>query len=410
MERRLLKFFAVVGVLALSGCVKNSFDMNMLSKMAHISPTLAISAVKGDVSFSDIVESSDTVRFGEDNFVTLVFVLESVLNLKPGDFSPVRNMINYYGNGFSQPDQNLINQGSGDEKSYLGQWVALIDPDTLDLGIEDILNHISGEILVSNPSIIFNYTNSFVDPILLDLRASGKRQTSTIDLELAPFELNHPADTLQAPVSSTFIIDKNNSSLPELISMPPEMIWFSGKAVINVSTEYAHNDLTTDRTLAGSVEVDIPLEFRVHNLQFTDTTDNFLADAFDEGSSLNWADFELFRIDFDVKNGFPWGVSLKMDLCDSITHEKISSIESPNVLTPAPVDSNGKVTEVAASAASLTFTEEFFNSIERSDKIIFRFTMNTSENGTKDVKIYSDYKIEFTASLVLKPDIRINLK
>jgi hypothetical protein len=319
-------------------------------------------------------------------------------------------MINYYGNGISQPDQSLINPGSGDEKSYLGQWVASIDSDTLDLGIEDILNHIRGEILVSNPSIIFNYTNSFVDPILLDLRASGKRQTSTIDLELDPVELNHPADTLQAPVSSTFIIDKNNSSLPELISMPPEMIWFSGKTVMNVSTEYAHNDFTTDRTLTGSVEVNIPLEFRMNSLQFTDTTENFLADLFDEGSSLNWADFELFRVDFDVKNGFPWGVSLKMDLCDSITHEKISSIESPNVLTPAPVDSNGKVTEVAVSAASLTFTQEFFNSIERSDKIIFRFTMNTSENGTKDVKIYSDYKIDFTASLVLKPDIRINLK
>ncbi len=43
------------------------------------------------------------------------------------------------------------------------------------------------------------------------------------------------------------------------------------------------------------------------------------------------------------------------------------------------------------------------------DKIIFKFTMNTTDNGSKDVKIYSDYKIDFKASLVLKPDIKFDL-
>jgi len=221
--------------------------------------------------------------------------------------------------------------------------------------------------------------------------------------------LSHPADTLEAPVSALYIIDKNKSSLGELISLPPEKICFSGTTTMNVTAQNAHNDFNTGRELTGSVEVDIPLELRAHNLQFTDTTDNFLADAFGEGSDLNWDDFELFRIDFDVKNGFPLGVSLQIDLRDSLTHEIISTIGSPDVLEPAPVDSNGKPTEVAASKTSLTFTKEFFNSIERSDKIIFRFTLNTTGNGAGNVKIYSDCRLAFTAALVLKPNFKFKL-
>jgi hypothetical protein len=245
--------------------------------------------------------------------------------------------------------------------------------------------------------------------MMIDFEASGRRHSDIIGLDLAPFELNHPADTLQGPVLASFIIDKGNSSLPALISMPPEMIVFSGSAVMNITAENAYNNMRPDKELTGSVEVIVPLMLRANNLQFTDTTDNFLADVFSDGGDLNWTDFEFFRIDFDIKNGFPMGVSLQMNLCDSISHEIISTIQSPDIMEPAQVDSNGKVTEVAASKASLTFTNEFFNSIDRSDKIIFRFTMNTSENGAKDVRIYSDYRLEFKAALILKPDIKFDL-
>ena len=119
---------------------------------------------------------------------------------------------------------------------------------------------------------------------------------------------------------------------------------------------------------------------------------------------------EFFRIDVDVNNGFPLGASLKISLLDSISHQVLSTLQANNLLDPAPVDNNGKVASFATSSASIPFTHEFFNSIDRSDKILFVFTMNTTENGTKDVKIYSDYRIDFTASFVLKPDVKIHFK
>jgi hypothetical protein len=405
MLRRICILITFPGLLLCAGCVKETYNMNKLSKRAHISPMLAVAAVKGDVAFSDLAEATDTVTFGEDNFVTLVFTREDVLDLRSSDFLPKKGVASYP----SDPSKLLTGQGPGTENAYLGDWTSEIDPDTLDLGIDDVLNHFSGDILISEPSITLSYTNSFADPMEINFNAAGRRAGVETELGIAPFTLEHPADTLAPPVSAVYRIDNGNSNITEVISMPPGLIWFSGTAVLKVSSENAHNDLSADRRLSGTVEVKIPLKFRAHDLVFTDTTDNFLADVFKEGNDLNWDDFKLFRVDFDVKNGFPLGVSLNMSLLDSLTHQEISTISADDVLTAAPVDEAGKVTKTADSKTSLTFTEEFFSSINRSDRILIRFGLTTTGNGANDVKIYSDYRLDFKASLVLNPDFKFNL-
>jgi hypothetical protein len=60
---------------------------------------------------------------------------------------------------------------------------------------------------------------------------------------------------------------------------------------------------------------------------------------------------------------------------------------------------------VAETSTRIEFTREFFSSITKADKIIFQFTLNTTSDGSQDVKIYSDYRIDFNAALVVKPDI-----
>ena len=73
MIKRSFLFISVIIVLSVTGCLKETYNMNMLSKQAHLSPTLGISAVTGDVSFADAVKSNDTVVIDQNNFVTLVF-------------------------------------------------------------------------------------------------------------------------------------------------------------------------------------------------------------------------------------------------------------------------------------------------------------------------------------------------
>jgi hypothetical protein len=382
MIKRSFLFISVIMALSIIGCIKDTYNMKMLSKQTHLSPTLAISAVKGNISLSDILKSNDTVVYSQDKFVTLVFKKDSVVDLKLSDFS----------------------------KGTLIQKTAVIAHDSYDLNIKDILSHITGDFLISSPSIKFNYTNSFTDSVKIDLNVAGKGKDKTIDLILAPFPLQKPNIPVQQEITASYVIDKTNSNLPQVISLPPEAINYSGTAIMTtlVKNGQTGNNIIGPNHLLGSLEIDIPLALRMNNLQFADTIDNFLKDkSTGNDNPLKPEDFQLLSINISAKNGFPLGVSMKMSLYNSSTKASISTVNANSILEPAPVDSNGKATGQTETSTSIEFTKEFFSSVNNADKVIFSFTLNSTGNGSQDVKIYSDYRINFNASLVVKPDINL---
>lgn len=379
MVKRSFLYTSVITVLCLTGCVNETYDMRMLSKQAHLSPTLALSAVKGDVSFSDMVKTSDTVIFDQNKLVVLVFKKESVVDLILSDFS----------------------------KATI-QKTATIDPSSYDLNLGDVLDHINGTIRFYNPSIKFNYTNSFSDPVKISLNVTAKGKSSSIALALAPFTLAKPILPAQE-ITSTFVIDKSNSNLPDLISLPPKSVDYSGTATITstVKDNGEGNNAIGSNRLLGSLEIDVPLDLSLNNMQFKDTVNNFIKS--DNGDNpLDPADFQLLRIIVSAKNGFPLGAALKMSLYDSVAKTIRSSVEATGLLNPAPVDVNGKANGVTETSTTIEFTKEFFSFVNKTDKIIFTITLNSTGNGTQEVKIYSDYRINFNAALVVKPEINFN--
>jgi len=379
MVKRSFLYTSVITVLCLAGCVNETYDMRMLSKQAHLSPTLALSAVKGDVSFSDMVKTSDTVIFDLNKLVILVFKKESVVDLKLSDFS----------------------------KATI-QRTATIDPSSYDLNLGDVLDHINGTIRFYNPSLKFNYTNSFPDPIKISLNVTAKGKTSSIALALAPFTLAKPILPAQE-ITSSFVIDKSNSNLPDLISLPPKSVDYSGTATITstVKDNGEENNAIGANRLLGSLEIDVPLDLSLNNMQFKDTVNNFIKS--DNGDNpLDPADFQLLRIKVSAKNGFPLGAALKMSLYDSVTKTIRSTVEATSLLNPAPVDVNGKANGVTETSTTIEFTKEFFSFVNKTDKIIFTITLNTTGTVPQEVKIYSDYRINFNAALVVKPEINFN--
>ena len=383
MIKRFFLLIAMIVVLSVTGWVKETYNMNMLSKKAHLSPTMAISAISGDISLSDIVKTNDTVVFDQNKLVILVFKKDSVIDLKLTDFS----------------------------KGTI-QRTATFGPSTFDLDIADVLKHLSGTIKFLSPSIKFNYTNSFPDPIKINLNVSGKRDANTVTLNLDPFTLSKPNIPVQQEISDLIVIDNinnPNSNLPALVSLPPEMINYSGTVVMTTTTKSNSpgDFILGPNRLLGSLEVDVPMDLQLTNLQLADTVDNFIkSDNSQTDDPLKPENFQLLRINVSAKNGFPLGVSLKMCLYNSATADTSNTIKAKDILKPAPV-TNGKASGVTESTTSIEFTKKFFGSVNKADKIIFWFTLNTTGNGAQEVKIYSDYRINFKASLVVKPDINL---
>jgi hypothetical protein len=301
----------------------------------------------------------------------------------------------------------LLNPVFNYVKGYFGKIVEGIEPDSLDLEIEEVLNHITGEFLISSPSIKINYSNSFAIPIQVKLEATGRRETRTVNLGLAPFIIDYPDAPSSRDITASFMVDKSNSSLPALISLPPEVIIFSGSATANPSGSGQRNNYVfSNSRFLGSLEIEVPMEFRMNNLQFTDTVDNFMqSDNGDTDNHFVAENFGLLRLDIKAKNGFPLGASLKIILYDELSQSVKSYVEATDLISPAPVNNDGKASGVAETNTKVEFTREFFSSVNKADRIIFQFTLNTTGNGSDDVKIYSDYRIDFNAALVIKPDM-----
>ena len=59
--------------------------------------------------------------------------------------------------------------------------------------------------------------------------------------------------------------------------------------------------------ILGSMEVEVPLDFWVKNMQFADTIDNFLKPDKNSSNSFSAEDMDLFQLNIVANNGFPMG-------------------------------------------------------------------------------------------------------
>ncbi len=367
---------------------------NPISETLTVSPN---STLNGSISVNSSTIDLGTIASKPYNSLPINYNLE---------VSSDGSMVTFDSNDEVTLDLKLQNPDFDYVKGYFGQETESIEDDSIDLEIQDILSHMSGEFLISSPSITLNYSNSFAIPMKVDLKATGIRGTKKVDLGFAPFVLSYPAAPAERDKSSVLLINKDNSELPELISLPPEKVRFSGSAVMNPdgNTGARDNYIFGNSRFFGSLEVEVPLEFRLNNLQFSDTVDNFLKNEDSDGEGgFGPEDFEYIRILFNAENGFPVGISLSMSLYDPVTETIKSTVSAAKMLEPATVDNSGKVTEATRTETPIEFTSTFWNSVDKADKIIFNFTVNTTGASlSKDVKIYSDYSIKFNAAVVGK--------
>lgn len=289
---------------------------------------------------------------------------------------------------------------------YFGQQSELSDSETLETGLEDLTGKISGDFELSNPIITVNYSNSFGIPLRVNINAAGRKPgENDVSLDRAPEDLLYPGSvTGQRDVEGSFVINKTNSEIVSLVSMLPEEIIFSGSATSNPDGESStDNIIFGDSRFMADIEVEVPMEFSINNLQLKDTVDNFFLAEDGEESLLDMlSDLEL-RMHID--NGFPLGGSITLELFDSIAGTPLSSISTDTFFDPAEVDANGRVTTSTEKSTVIEMTEAFIDDASVADKIIITFTLFTSGNGSQVVKLYSDYSINFNAGVAFKASL-----
>ena len=231
------------------------------------------------------------------------------------------------------------------------------------------------------------------------MNVTGIGKSGNADLNQPPFQAAMPNFPSQTQVNGTYIIDKSNSNISQLISLPPKSINYSGSAILDISGNYN----LTFKPSFGSIEILVPLEVRIANLQYADTVDNFLKNESD--NPVNPENFHFLSMKISAKNGFPFGVSMSVSTYNSKTKTILNTVNAGKIIEAAPVDANGKPNGFTESSPVIELSKDFFTSAGNADKIIFTFTSYYYRKRGKDVKIYSDYRITFNAAMITKPEV-----
>lgn len=266
----------------------------------------------------------------------------------------------------------------------------------IDVGLTDFLQE--GEIYIANPSLKLITKNYFGLPVGLsfkDFNFYTEENGTPIPVTGSAIDNEQIID---APTINeygqfkmdTIFIDGNTTNLPELLGKPIHHISLGGTMRTNPEDITRKNFVGADQTFTAEVDLSIPLDLRLRNLEFTDTMDFKLDDALPQELDPQSAELLL-----NFTNGFPLDASLQLYFMDETKTIIDSAFTNQFQLISANTDTNGKVNEKVQSKNVLSLSKEKFTQIKKASYMILwaKFQTENADQSDKTVKIYSDYTL-----------------
>lgn len=294
---------------------------------------------------------------------------------------------------------------------YLGSREIEIEPSEESFDLPEQFN--SGFPL-DDPKIKIFTSNSIGVPVTVFLNAEGtSAKGKKQNLNAQPFVIGYPTIPQKGQtISETKVFDKNNSSLLDLLNLPPTKILFSGKASLNAGGFNGYNDfIVKGSAITVGYEVELPMSLKTNNLLIEQVAENALFKV-ENGQVQSFAidglepdQIEFVELVLKMNNGIPFDANLDLYFADKDTIIKDSIIVG-SLMKSALADANGKATQNTVSYCSVKLTGEQIKAIKEKNLInmVVRINISTFNNGTAPVKLYANYtsKIGMSAKLKLK--------
>jgi len=280
-------------------------------------------------------------------------------------------------------------------KGYFGQKDISSSPSAVDLDLAT-LKDLGGTFFLANPELKLKVQNSIGAPLNLDLNLSGRKAgQSPVFLNSPNRAIPHPT-VLGTTATGQISYNSNNSSLPQLISMPPDSILAAGDIRLNPLGVTDTNFITKNSFIQLGVEMEMPFEMSASGVGFGDTLE------------FDGAVFESLKaatLVFKTINGFPFDFKARFTFMDS-TYAPLFS-DSLSIMESALINADGEVIETKSNISRLSMDESNLIPVRRAKYLAARLTMQTPQNGTRVVKLYSDYSIILKVGLDAKVDIQL---
>jgi len=240
-----------------------------------------------------------------------------------------------------------------------------------------------GSINFGSPSIKVIADNSFGFPLGLNLQniQTQKEGAQPINLDGA---VTNSLSNIKAPrvnqygtvIRSEILLNTQNSNIDSLLNSKPDEFLVRLTAMPNPANALPqYNFIDKESKLDIFIEINIPLDISLNNLQVKDTT-SFSTD-------LDLEELKNLKLILLSENTMPVGGRIGINFLDSLNNTLLT-IEPKDIIIAPSIGSNGRVTKSTNKMTEIPLTEEDVKNIEKTTSIETIFTIKTTntESGT----------------------------
>ena len=368
--------------------ISSSIDSDLSFKL-----TLPSATIDGEMFESvQIVSSGNNSTYGEIDISDVIIDLTS-------DFTQPYNKIPIHFEVFIDSGNELITLTNEDyaevnfsfsdlsikyADGYFGDYEIDLGGDIVDIDLQIFEDFDSGLIL-DDPQFIIRVFNSV--GVGASINAGLNAFSPNLDNAIFSFnEIIESPSSVGGVIEQSWVYDKNNSTIENIIALPPQQIEYFGSANLNGSSSGNLNFITSDSKMTLGVEVDFPMSLNIANISLKDTI------VINEIENVN--NIESLSLFMNIDNGFPLDTKLDILLRDSVSNVTFDTLEIAN-FSSGITDDNGYLIESYFSKNQFNLNNNQIQNLSRSNQLVLDVTLNTEEN--KSIKLYSDY--EFLVSI-----------
>lgn len=368
--------------------ISSSIDSDLSFKL-----TLPSATIDGEIFESvQIVSSGNNSTYGEIDISDVIIDLTS-------DFTQPYNKIPIHFEVFIDSGNELITLTNEDyaevnfsfsdllikyADGYFGDYEIDLGGDIVDIDLQIFEDFDSGLIL-DDPQFIIRVFNSV--GVGASINAGLNAFSPNLDNAIFSFnEIIESPSTIGGVIEQSWVYDKNNSTIENIIALPPQQIEYFGSANLNGSNSGNLNFITSDSKMTLGVEVDFPMSLNIANISLKDTI------VINEIENVN--NIESLSLFMNIDNGFPLDTKLDILLRDSVSNVTFDTLEIAN-FSSGITDDNGYLIESYFSKNQFNLNNNQIENLSKSNQLVLDVTLNTEDN--KSIKLYSDY--EFLVSI-----------
>ncbi len=282
---------------------------------------------------------------------------------------------------------------------YLGQQIIGNLQDSIELSIYQ--NAIGvGSFSIMDPLFQFDIGNSAGIPLLIRITQLKALQSNLTGFTMVsgipdPIPVQTPSISQEGQMlHSNFILSKSNSNISSIISDQPHYMIAASQVSTNPSG-VTTNFLSDSSRITMNAKVELPLYGTASDFRIRDTV------------PFNYSDLEKVEqltLKVNVENWFPIDAGIKLVFTDS-NFQALDTVfmqQEPVIPSGIITGAEERVTIAGRETLEEIFDAERISKILNATNIIVDASASTINQGTQNVKIFSDYRLKLKFGAIVK--------